>query len=56
MSDDGYGYSIHIPSIFISKSDGDIIIDYLINKTKSHKKISGVIAFKRVVKLERVLF
>jgi hypothetical protein len=49
MSDDGHGSSIRIPSIFISKIDGDIIIDYLIKKSKG-QKVSGVIVFDETLK------
>lgn len=34
MSDDGTGAGIRIPSMLISKQDGDILMEFLKNATK----------------------
>lgn len=38
MSDDGSGMGIRIPSLLISKNDGDILLDFL--KTASEEELA----------------
>jgi hypothetical protein len=52
MADDGHGASIHIPSIFISKVDGDQIVDYLKSQSSvlTPTKVVGVMIFNDTLK------
>lgn len=52
MADDGHGLQVYIPSIFISKTDGMTIINYL--KSNSNVSVIGYIAFNDTLKSQKV--
>ena len=43
MIDDGTGSSIKIPSVMVSKTEGETIIDYYLNATEAERKRISIV-------------